>query len=61
MTLREQAAFVTTQLLMLRIAQKLQELPLDAQFKDLKTHMKAQHPSWNPEQAAEAIAAKTEG
>lgn len=32
-----------------------------AQFKDLKTHMKAQHPSWNPEQAAEAIAAKTEG
>lgn len=30
MTLREQASFVTTQLLMLRIAQKLQELPLDA-------------------------------
>lgn len=31
-----------------------------AQFKDLKTHMKTQHPSWNPEQAAEAIAAKSE-
>lgn len=29
MTLREQASFVTTQLLMLRIAQKIGELPLD--------------------------------
>lgn len=30
MTLREQASFVTTQLLMLRVAQKLSALPLDA-------------------------------
>jgi len=29
MTLREQAGFLTTQLLMLRIAQKIGELPLD--------------------------------
>lgn len=29
MTIREQATFVTTQLLMLRIAQKIGELPLD--------------------------------
>lgn len=29
MTLREQARFVTTQLLMLRVAQKIAELPLD--------------------------------
>jgi len=29
-----------------------------AQFKDLKHHMTTQHPHWNPEQAAEAIAAR---
>ena len=29
MTLREQASFVTTQMLMLKVVQKLQELPLD--------------------------------
>jgi hypothetical protein len=27
-------------------------------FKDLKAHMRTDHPKWNPEQAAEAIAAK---
>ena len=28
------------------------------QFKNLEQHMKAQHPKWNPDRAAEALAAK---
>ena len=36
MTLREQASFVTTQLLILRIAQKIRELPLE----DFLAHLK---------------------
>jgi hypothetical protein len=27
-------------------------------FKDLATHMKVEHPDWNPDKAAEALAAK---
>lgn len=27
-------------------------------FKDLKRHLRAEHPKWNPERAAEALAAK---
>ena len=27
-------------------------------FRDLRDHMRAEHPDWNPEQGAEAIAAK---
>jgi hypothetical protein len=27
-------------------------------FKDLETHMKTEHPDWNPEKAAEALASK---
>lgn len=30
-----------------------------AKFKDLQQHMKMEHPKWNPEKAADAIAAKT--
>lgn len=30
-----------------------------ATFQDLRQHMRAQHPKWSPEKAAEAIAAKT--
>lgn len=28
-------------------------------FKDLRDHMRSQHPDWNPEQGAEAVAAKS--
>lgn len=28
-------------------------------FRDLRDHMRAQHPDWNPEQGAEAVAAKS--
>lgn len=28
------------------------------QFKDLETHMRTQHPKWNPDKAAEALSAK---
>ena len=46
MTLREQASFVTTQMLMLKVVQKLQELPLDAFLAHLDRKERDQ---WYPE------------
>lgn len=31
------------------------------QFKDLRAHMRTEHPQWNPERGAEALAAKGAG